>query len=43
MEPDFNDVVPLVSAICLGPREVGMDAPAEVFAAVGMYGLTAPE
>lgn len=37
---DFKDVVHLIAAIGLGPQEVGADALAEAFAAVGMFGLT---
>lgn len=38
--PGFRGMVHLVTAIGLGVQEVGADALAEAFAAIGMYGLT---
>ncbi|WP_143651080.1 hypothetical protein [Streptomyces phaeoluteigriseus] len=38
--PDSTGMVHLVAAIGLGVQEVGADALAEAFAALGMYGLT---
>ncbi|MFC9457428.1 hypothetical protein [Streptomyces sp. NPDC056983] len=41
--PDLIGMVHLVAAIGLGPQEVGVDALAEAFAAVGLYGLSAED
>ncbi|MBY8864524.1 hypothetical protein [Streptomyces sennicomposti] len=38
--PGFGSVVHLIAAIGVGAQEVGSDALAEAFAAIGMFGLT---